>query len=456
MKTCFQKLLLLSAIVVSLASSGLATAQNFNCWPVTRVAAGANHSLFTKSDGTLFVMGDNSFGQLGLGPVLTSVNVPQPLTNGVSTLSAGQAHSLFVMNRALWAMGDNSGGELGDGTTTTRYFPEQVFALGRGLNFTGIAAGGYHSLFATASLTGGTLRSMGDNDLGELGDGTYISESTPEIVLTSSPGAVAKAAAGGYSHNLLIRADGTLWGMGSSESGQLGSGPFSILNLPEPLGTVSNFVVAVAAGYAHSLYIKPDGSLWATGSSTYGQLGDGSVPSKFSEVQILPGNVVAVAAGYYHSLIIESDGSLWGMGMNEYGQLGDGTSTDRNIPELIVPGNVVAVAAGEFHSFFIMSDGSLWGMGYNGYGQLGTGDYVDRHVPVEIVAPPPLLNIAAASSNLVFTWPSNAVGFALYSTTDLTPPATWTSNSVTPVLVGNQFVVTNPVSGPRKYFRLGL
>ena len=73
--------------------------------------------------------------------------------------------------------------------------------------------------------------------------------------------------------------------------------------------------------------------------------------------------VTKVAAGGYYSLFLKSDGSLWAMGDNSYGELGDGTYNNTNLPEQIVASNVTAIAAGGYHSLFLKSDGSLWAMG---------------------------------------------------------------------------------------------
>jgi alpha-tubulin suppressor-like RCC1 family protein len=104
---------------------------------------------------------------------------------------------------------------------------------------------------------------------------------------------------------------------------------------------------AVAAGVRHSLILKTDGSLWAMGMNSVGQLGDGTTTNRTSPVQILSGGVQAVAAGSSsgHSLILKTDGSLWAMGSNNYGQLGDGTTTNRNSPVQILSGSGVQAAS---------------------------------------------------------------------------------------------------------------
>jgi len=113
-------------------------------------------------------------------------------------------------------------------------------------------------------------------------------------------------------------------------------------------------VQAVAAGAMHSLILKTDGSLWAMGLNSSGQLGDGTTTQRNSPVQVFAGGVQAVAAGGLHSLILKTDGSLWVMGDNSRGQLGDGTTTQSIAPELIAV-NVQKIAAGQYHSLIVAS-----------------------------------------------------------------------------------------------------
>jgi alpha-tubulin suppressor-like RCC1 family protein len=114
---------------------------------VTQVAAGEFHSCFVKSDGSLWGMGDNEYGQLGLGFGLSQTNLPQQLANtNVTAAAAGYWHTLFLENGSPWAMGYNDDGELGDGTTNNHYFPEQIVSGGVAT----LAAGYFHSLFLRA------------------------------------------------------------------------------------------------------------------------------------------------------------------------------------------------------------------------------------------------------------------------------------------------------------------
>jgi sugar lactone lactonase YvrE len=112
------------------------------------VAAGALHSLFVKSDGTLWAMGANG-GQLGDGTTIYR-SAPVQVATGVRTIAASYGHSLFITtNGTLWAMGSNGYGELGDGTTVTRLSPVQIAP-----SVQSIAAGGHHSLFVVSGDSG--------------------------------------------------------------------------------------------------------------------------------------------------------------------------------------------------------------------------------------------------------------------------------------------------------------
>ena len=152
--------------------------------------------------------------------------------------------------------------------------------------------------------------------------------------------------AAGSGHSLFLKSDGSLWGMGDNGGGALGDGtfgdPYSITNKPEQI--VASGVTTIAAGDGFSLFLKSDGSLWAMGDNSLGQLGDGTYSTSTSfpygiatPEQIVASGVTAIAAGWTHSLFVKSDGSLWTMGCNFSGQLGDGMTSNRCSPVLVVP-----------------------------------------------------------------------------------------------------------------------
>jgi alpha-tubulin suppressor-like RCC1 family protein len=149
---------------------------------VTTIAAGYFHSLFLKSDGSLWAMGGNGYGELGDGTNNQTNRPEQIVASNVTAIAVGKldveaptCYSLFFKHDgSLWGMGDNSFGELGSAGGS---FPEQIVAG----NVTAIAAGFGHSLFLKSD---GSLWGMGYNLYGQLGDGTYnYSTNLPEQIL---------------------------------------------------------------------------------------------------------------------------------------------------------------------------------------------------------------------------------------------------------------------------------
>jgi len=222
----------------------------------------------------------------------------------------------------------------------------------------------------------GTLWAYGENDYGQLGNGTKTAAST----LTQVSDGVACVSAGSF-HTMILKTDGTLWATGYNGSGQLGDG--TTTDRTSPVQVMSG-AASVSAGYLHTMILKTDGTLWASGSNGYGQLGDGTLVIKTSPVQVLS-SVASVSAGYLHTMILKTDGTLWATGSNEYGQLGDGTTTDRTSPAQVMSG-VSAVYAGTNDTMILKTDGTLWATGRNDHGQLGDGTYEDKASPVQVLS----------------------------------------------------------------------
>ena len=165
---------------------------------------------------------------------------------------------------------------------------------------------------------------------------------------------------------MCIKEDGSLWGAGLNENGQLGIGnPKFKKNeaTKDFVQIIPSGVKAVAAGAHHTLIIKENGSLWAIGANWSGQLGDGTLEDKYKPIRIIESGVQSVSTSCSYSLIHMEDGSLWGMGDNNMGQLGVESPLRILKPRMILSSGVKDMSAGCDKTLFIREDGTLWHIG---------------------------------------------------------------------------------------------
>ncbi|MDD5672892.1 MAG: hypothetical protein PHC61_01905 [Chitinivibrionales bacterium] len=227
----------------------------------------------------------------------------------------------------------------------------------------------------------GTLWAAGYNDYGQLGTGDTIDRARNKTLPTQVMNGVS-AVSTGFGHTMVLKQDGTLWATGWNKFGQLGDG--TTVNKLTPVQVMSS-VAAVSAGYDHTMILKQDGTLWATGNNFFGQLGTGDTTSVKSPVEVMSA-VSAVSAGYGHTLILKQTGVLWAAGENNNGQLGVGTFAGKSNPVQVMSG-VLAVSAGDQYSMVLKQDGSLWAMGENFYGQLGDGTTItSKSIPTQVMS----------------------------------------------------------------------
>jgi len=343
---------------------------------VSAVSLGLLHTCAVKRDGSLWCWGDNTYGQIGDGTYISRNSPVQIIPSGVSAVSSGYVHTCAVkQDGSLWCWGNNGNGQLGDGTQGgSSNNPIQIMAGG----VSKVSSGLFHNCMIIGQ--DNSLRCWGNNDYGQLGDGTYESKNFP-VQITSDILSVSL----GYAHTCAVKQDNSLWCWGWNYYGQLGNETYS--NSNTPVRVMSWGVSSVSLGFAHTCAVKQDGSLWCWGDNSYGQIGIGTYGGSISvPVQVMSEGVVSVSLGDAHTCAVKQDGSLWCWGWNLFGQLGNGTDSSSSIPVQIISSGVLGVFLGFLHTCAIKTDGSLWCWGWNYYGQLGDGTNISKNIPVQIMS----------------------------------------------------------------------
>jgi alpha-tubulin suppressor-like RCC1 family protein len=329
------------------ARNSFVQAKDYTNAPITGAiaiaAGGAGHSMILKADGSVWATGWNSSGQLGDGTTTDKHFFVQakdytnaPITGAIA-IAAGNAHSMILMtDRSVWAAGYNNAGGLGDGTTTDKHSFVQAkdYTNAPITGAIAIAAEEYHSVILLAD---GSVWATGDNGSGALGDGNAPAGSNTFVQAKDDTSAFITGTisiAGGVNHTMVLKADGGVWAAGYNYYGQLGDGTttnrYSFVQVKDDTSVFITGAISIAAGNRHGLILKTDGSVWATGNNSYGQLGDGTYTGRTAFIRVVSSGAAAIATGHgsTHSLILKTDGSVWATGGNSGGQFGNGTTTD--------------------------------------------------------------------------------------------------------------------------------
>ncbi|OZG50099.1 RCC1 domain-containing protein [Bombiscardovia coagulans] len=300
----------------------------------SQISAGRDFNLGLSVDGYVYAWGHNYDGQFGNGTVnadsMFPVRVKTPESVRITQISAGYQHGLAIGDDGnVYTWGKNSFGQLGDGTTSNQIEPVLV-QKPKGVQFTQISAGDYHSL----AIGNDKHAYAWGLDMGQLGIPNGNSEKVVPIptrvdqtLLDSTPGSEYISVSAGSLHSFALGSDGHSYAWGSNSYGQLGVDSTSTkIILPERVRIPHGiYFTQISAGRLHSLALGSDGHAYAWGRNNAGQVGDGTadnkkVPTRVGETD--NSRTTYISAGNNVSLAINDSGHAYAWGTPNW-NLGD-------------------------------------------------------------------------------------------------------------------------------------
>lgn len=309
-----------------------------------------DQAMAVTDSGKLYGWGDGREGAIGNNSVtednLTAVRIGA-LTNWESVSCDNDYSLMLKSDGTAWATGENTDGRLGDNSAINKSSPVQVAAITDFAQISASETTGY------GIRDGGSLYFWGGNREGQGGIGT----TAPDFRAISSPVQIGAdtdwaVVSGGGQYVVAIKTDGTMWSWGENSFGRLGLNLNPIVDRSSPvqIGSDTNWS-KVSAGANNCFAVKTDGTLWAWGLNNQGELMQNNTVARSSPVQV--GSLTNWSQAFpskvgNHVVAVKTDGTLWASGLNSTGQLGDGTVIRRSSPVQIGSGTgwVTAAAGG--------------------------------------------------------------------------------------------------------------
>lgn len=366
-----------------------------NAFQDIHVDKGAEHSVALQCNGTIRTWGKNNYGQLGISDKSSQATPVDPEIDNVTAVAAGARFTLVLKDDgSVWATGSNNKGQLGTGINHNSHTFQEVTLPNGPVVDDAIAIEAGRD-FALMIREDGSVWAWGNNDQGQLGDGTTQNRSHP----TSVSGLTADATdiAAGVEHALVLQENGEVMSTGSNQYGQLCHGHIgghsdSYSHIASFDGLPNLNAIDLDGGARHTILVLENGNVQGCGNNDnqYYQLTDDLPHGNHGTPQAIPGgqNAKAVATGSFHTLLLKDQNTVKAWGRNDEGQCGAQFSSSISSPSSIsgINGNVAAISAGAgkethintsakgHHSGVLLKSGSLKSFGLNTEGQLGTDD----------------------------------------------------------------------------------
>jgi len=428
----------LSGASLSVGKSSVPVQIYSSTW--SKVSLAGSHGLGIKTGGTLWAWGRNNLGQLGLSDI-TDRSSPVQIGTGTdwASLNDNNSNAIFQAsfaiktNGTLWVWGLNTSGQLGLGNTTNRSSPVQ---LGTDTDWASVI---HNSRTVFALKTNGSLWAWGLNSNGMLGLGNTVGRSSPVRVGTDTNWSKISVA---QDNNVsAIKTDGTLWAWGLNSRGELGIGNTTNRSSPVQVGVATDWHDTTMQQYCF-FALKATGStsnqIWVSGLKTWGT----GVPGRFSlfgggnvsSIMIAPGlsasgqweRVFSANGGdSIHLIGIKTNGTMWSWGSRVQGYSAGFTGFDNLLPKQVgTETNWKQVSANAYseHTLATTTDGKLFGWGrnyrYGGYGMIGSIGARSFSSPVQVgtgtnwkyVNANALSGLATKTDGTLWSWGGNGSG----------------------------------------------
>ena len=384
---------------------------------------GSRNTEIMKKDGTIWVSGDNTYGQLGNGSNSNSSYFTQfgateiDLNIKNEYMKVGDKLDVDILKESSFNVfvdeeTDQSNWKWESSNEKVATIDKDGVVIAKGIGHTTLTGNNmYNGNKAKAMITvynnsdksialpqidegeshtvvlkeDGTVWTSGLNDVGQLGDGTKISKNYPVQVKIDENTYLTnvKKIVTSYKHSAALTCDGYVYVWGNNHLGQLGQGNTSVCTYATKMKGIGNEeylkdIIDVSAGHQNIFAINADGELIGCGyeNNLYTMLGNGTTytPVKLSKMK----NVVSVELGYGEVGIICQNGSTWLWGENSHGEIGNGEASSSCV-ERKLGNDINQISLDGYSSYYLNENNTIYSAGFNNYGQLGVGDTKDKY-----------------------------------------------------------------------------
>lgn len=300
-----------------------------------------------------------------------------------------------------------------DGTLWEWYYPKTNYLNLKSVNFqqikgiSNVKSFVSNENFTLVLKTDGTVWGWGNNECGQLGDGTFVKRSKPVRAKNISK---IKELTIYQKHSMALKDDGTVWVWGDAGYGTKSSN--GSINSPVKVKELKQ-VKSIATGEAFFAALKNDGTIWTWGYDDEDVMGHKYQNNCPKQIQI-PNikDIIAISAGSRYTMALKKDGTVyeWGKGFHTF-QYRNYSYKDPIIKGL---NNVSKIFAGEEVNFIIKKDGTVWTWGFNQHGQLGDGSLKNKEMPEELNTIDKVAQISTDYLHTVFVKSDGTIWFCGY------------------------------------------